>query len=96
MYVIYFNDRVDEVRQALEPYGLREETVVILAADHGVSHLSVKWAYRRPSFEVALLVNGLSPVFSDCGRVDEVICCFAPMSGALHVNGGYSPATLWG
>ena len=81
------------MRQALEPCGLREETVVILAADYGVPHPGAKWACRRPGIGIALLTNGPGLVFSDRGRVDEVIRCLALTSGTLNVNGGYSPAT---
>lgn len=71
--VNYFDDRVGDVLQALESAGLREETIVVLAADHGIPHPGAKWTCRRPGIEIALLMDGPGPVFSGRNRVDEVI-----------------------
>ena len=71
--VNYFDDRVGDVLRALESAGLREETIVILAADHGIPHPGAKWTCRRPGIEIALLMDGPGPVFSGRNRVDEVI-----------------------
>jgi len=71
--VNYFDERVGEVLQALESSGLRQETIVILATDHGIPHPGAKWTCRQPGIEIVLLIDGPNPVFSSRDRVDEVI-----------------------
>jgi len=83
--VNYFDDRVGEVLQALESCGLREETIVILAADHGIPHPGAKWTCRRPGIEIALLMDGPGPVFSDRDPVDEVISSVDTLPTLLDV-----------
>jgi arylsulfatase A-like enzyme len=55
--VNYFDDRVGEVLDALDAEGLREDTAVVLAADHGIPHPGAKWTCRKPGIEIALLMD---------------------------------------
>jgi len=59
----YFDDRVGEILDALEASGCREETVVVLAADHGIPHPGSKWTCRQPGIEIALLIDGPGAAF---------------------------------
>jgi arylsulfatase A-like enzyme len=59
----YFDEKVGEVLDALEAEGLRGETVVVLAADHGIPHPGAKWTTRKPGIEIALLMDGPGPAF---------------------------------
>lgn len=59
----YFDDRVGEVLDALDAEGLREDTVVILAADHGIPHPGAKWTNRKPGIEIAFLMDGPGTAF---------------------------------
>lgn len=68
----YFDERVGEVLDALESAGLREETVVILAADHGIPYPGAKWSIRRPGLETALLMDGPGSAFDERDAVDPV------------------------
>lgn len=61
--VNYFDDRVGEILDALEATDRREETIVVLAADHGIPHPGAKWTCRRPGLEIALLMDGPGPAF---------------------------------
>ena len=69
----YFDDRVGEVLSALESNGLREETIVVLAVDHGIPHPGAKWTCRRPGLETALLMDGPGPAFAERDTVEPVL-----------------------
>ena len=68
----YFDDRVGEVLGALDAAGLRDETVVVLTADHGIPHPGAKWTCRRPGIEIALLLDGPGPAFERRESVEAV------------------------
>jgi len=61
--VNYFDQRVGEVLDALEAEGRREDTIIVLAADHGIPHPGAKWTTRKPGIEIALLMDGPGPTF---------------------------------
>jgi len=57
------DDRVAEILDGLEAAGMRDETVVVFAADHGIPHPGAKWTCRRPGLEISLLMDGPGPAF---------------------------------
>jgi len=59
----YFDERVGEVLSALEAEQLRDDTIVVLAADHGIPYPGAKWTCRKPGIEIALLMDGPGPAF---------------------------------
>jgi arylsulfatase A-like enzyme len=67
----YFDDRVGEVLNAIDVEGLREDTVVVLAADHGIPHPGAKWTCRKPGIEIAMLMSGPRSAF-ESNRVSAI------------------------
>jgi arylsulfatase A-like enzyme len=59
----YFDECVENVLEALEANGLRDETIVVLAADHGIPHPGAKWTARKPGIETALIMDGPDQAF---------------------------------
>ena len=68
----YFDNRVGEILDALEASGHRDDTIVILAADHGVPYPGAKWSCRLPGLEIALVMDGPGAAFEDRETVTSV------------------------
>jgi len=71
--VNYLDARVGEVLDVLEEAGVREETVVVFAVDHGIPYPGAKWWCRDPGVEIALLMDGPGGAFEADGPVEPVI-----------------------
>jgi len=73
--VNYLDERVGEILDGLDAHGVREETVVVFAVDHGIPYPGAKWWCRDPGVEVAMLMDGPGPAFDADAPVT------APFSG---------------
>lgn len=69
------DERIGELLAGLEDAGVREETIVVFAVDHGIPYPGAKWWCRDPGVEISLLMDGPGPAFEADGPVA------APISG---------------
>lgn len=67
------DERVGELLAGLEECGVREETIVVFAVDHGVPYPGAKWWCRDPGVEISLLMDGPGPGFEASAPVEPVI-----------------------
>lgn len=61
--VNYLDERIGELLAGLEERGVRDETIVVFAADHGIPYPGAKWWCRDPGVEIALLMDGPGGTF---------------------------------
>jgi arylsulfatase A-like enzyme len=61
--VNYLDEQVGELLAGLEAQGVREETIVVFAVDHGIPYPGAKWWCRDPGVEIALLMDGPGATF---------------------------------
>ncbi|WP_435320886.1 sulfatase family protein [Haloarchaeobius sp. TZWSO28] len=59
----FLDECVGELISGLEAEGVREETIVVFVADHGIPYPGAKWWCRDPGVEIALLMDGPGPTF---------------------------------
>jgi len=71
--VEYLDEQVGALLDNLEAQGVREETVVVFAADHGIPYPGAKWWCRDPGVGIALLMDGPGPKFERGNPVETVI-----------------------
>lgn len=71
--VDYLDERIGELLAGLKERGVREETVVVFAVDHGIPYPGAKWWCRDPGVEISLLMDGPGPAFEAAGPVESVI-----------------------
>jgi arylsulfatase A-like enzyme len=57
------DEHVGDLLASLETAGVRDETVVVFAADHGIPYPGAKWWCRSDGVEIALLMDGPGAAF---------------------------------
>lgn len=68
----FLDEQVGALLDGLETHGVRDETIVVFAVDHGIPYPGAKWWCRDPGVEIGLLMDGPGPAF-DGGVVDAPI-----------------------
>jgi arylsulfatase A-like enzyme len=71
--VNYFDEQVGELLAGLRESGVRDETIVVFAVDHGIPYPGAKWWCRDPGVEISLLIDGPGPAFEADDPVEPVI-----------------------
>jgi len=69
----YLDEQVGVLLDNLEAQGVRDETIVVFAADHGIPYPGAKWWCRDPGVGISLLMDGPGPTFEADGPVESVI-----------------------
>jgi len=67
------DEYVGAVLESLEKAGIREETIVVFASDHGIPYPGAKWWCRDPGVEISLIVDAPSAEFDRDGPIDALI-----------------------
>ena len=55
--IAHLDERIGELLGGLEAAGVREDTIVVFAVDHGIPYPGAKWWCRDPGVGVALLMD---------------------------------------
>lgn len=61
--VNYLDEQIGALLGGLEAQGVREETIVVFAVDHGIPYPGAKWWCRDPGVEIAMLMDGPGETF---------------------------------
>lgn len=69
----FLDERIGDLLDGLDAAGVREETIVVFAVDHGIPYPGAKRWCRDPGVEIALLMDGPGPAFERDTPVDPVV-----------------------
>lgn len=71
--VNFLDERVGELLAGLDERGVREETIVVFAVDHGIPYPAAKTWCRDPGVEISLLMDGPGAAFEADAPVEAVV-----------------------
>ena len=78
--IAYLDERIGELLAGLEAAGVREETIIVFAVDHGIPYPGAKWWCRDPGVEIALIMDlpevpsqSIDPVVSTVDVVPTIL-----------------------
>lgn len=70
--VNYLDDRVGDVLAAIDAAGVREQTIIVFATEHGIPYPGAKGTLRSAGVEIAMLMDGPGQTFVQSAPVETV------------------------
>ncbi|HIU05482.1 MAG TPA: sulfatase [Candidatus Coprousia avicola] len=85
---------VGRILEALEAYGLKENTIVLYTTDHGVAFPNAKGTLKRAGLETALMIS--APGHREGSRNNDLLCNIDLMPTLLELAGIEAPEDIDG